>query len=122
MRTKLALKFCPVINLRKEILATLITIFTRRQKTSGPELPQTEEKHTRRATVVSEPATETMNNPHNLKNRVGGKCSFCAGQIQQFSESWKKLTSDKTILSIEFYLLAILMILFSLQTQRKHLR
>ena len=41
-----------------------------------------------------------MNNPQTLKNRVGGKRSFCAGQIQQFSESWKNLTSDKTILSI----------------------
>ena len=50
--------------------------------------------------MVSEPTTETMNNPQTLKNRVGGKRSFCAGQIQQFSESWKNLTSDKTILSI----------------------
>lgn len=59
-----------------------------------------QEKHTRRATVVSEPTTKTMNNPQNFKNKVGGKRSFWPGQVQQYSESWKKLTSDKTILSI----------------------
>ena len=81
---KIGAQNCPVINLRMEILATLIiTTFSQGvKKLPGPELPQTEEKHTRRATVVSEATTETMNNPQNLKNRVGGKRSFCAGQIQ----------------------------------------
>ena len=39
-------------------------------------------------------------NPQKLKDRVSGTCSFCAGQIQHFSENWEKLTTNKTILDI----------------------
>lgn len=50
--------------------------------------------------MVSKPTTKTITNIANSNDKVGGKCSFFAGQIKHFAANWKKLTSDKTILNI----------------------